>query len=289
MDITQTPGFVGGRWTRALAVAWLVVAIAAGALAQTTDPDQLPAPAVPPGFQVIPAGTFTMGSPPDEPGRGIDETQREVTLTRAFLLGAHPVTEAQWNEVMGGGRTSLMPQVEVTWFAALTFCNKLSMREGLTPAYIGSGTEWTWDQDADGYRLPTEAEWEYACRAGSPTAFAGGPITHTGCEDPHLDKMGWYCGNSDGERQPVGQKAANAWGLHDMHGNVWEWCWDRWEDLQPAPVIDPAGPLRGQYRLARGGSFYDGAQNCRCARRANFLLPSTAKDDLGFRLARWAE
>lgn len=260
--------------------------------AAAPDQPETPAawPEAPPGFQYIPGGSFLMGSPEDELGRSADEIQRRVTLTRPFFLAIHPVTEAQWREVMGGKANLQLPKVDVTWFEAVTYCNALSRREGLTPAYVGSGTTWRWNQDADGYRLPTEAEWEYACRAGTTTAFAGGPITDLVCDDPYLDTVGWYCGNADGERQEVALKAANPWGLHDMHGNVWEWCWDRWADRQPGrPVVDPRGPERGIYRLIRGGSFFDGAPNCRCARRGSFVLPSVQKDDLGFRVARWAD
>jgi formylglycine-generating enzyme required for sulfatase activity len=274
----------------------LLSAVLAAGLAVAVEVETSPAaevapapPEPPPGFAYIPAGSFLMGSPEDEPGRSFDEVQHRVVLTRPFFLAVHPVTEAQWHAVMGGTSASRKPKVEVTWFEAVAFCNALSRREGLTPAYEGSGTSWRWNQAADGYRLPTEAEWEYACRAGTTTAFAGGAITDLGCDDPFLDTVGWYCGNSGGERQEVGLKPANPWGLHDMHGNVWEWCWDRWADYQPGRPVDPRGPERGSHRLIRGGSFFDGAPSCRCARRGSFVLPSVQKDDLGFRIARWVD
>ncbi len=262
--------------------------------AADTDADARPqvdaaSASAPAGFVTIAAGTFLMGSPEGELGRGVDEVQHEVTLTRAYHLAIHPVTEAQWAAVMGGRSESPLPKVNVTWFQAVEYCNRLSRREGLAPAYVGSGTNWRWDRDADGYRLPTEAEWEHACRAGSETAFAAGPITETSCLDALLMTIGWFCGNSDGKRQPVALKTANPWGLHDMNGNVWEWCWDRWADLAAVPVTDPTGPEFGSHRVTRGGSFFDGAGNCRCARRGGFVLPSTRSEEIGFRVARWAD
>jgi len=141
-------------------------------------------------------------------------------------MSPYEVTEELWDSVMGSGAsTSQLPKVYVNWYEAVAFCNALSVRNGLTPAYTGSGTNWTWNQLANGYRLPTEAEWESACRAGSVTAFANGPITEAICYplDPNLDAMGWYCGNAGPTLHNVGGKQANAWGLNDLHGNVWEW------------------------------------------------------------------
>ena len=126
---------------------------------------------------------------------------------------------------------------------AIEFCNQLSIDEGLTPAYVIHGTHGnvTWNREADGYRLPTEAEWEYACRAGSHEAFCNGPITHTDCSpvDPNLDEVGWYCGNAS-DRRDVGLKDPNSWGLYDMHGNLYEWVWDGYKyDYYNLPQEDP--------------------------------------------------
>ncbi len=253
-----------------------------------------PTPAA--GFVLIPPGTFTMGSPEDEPGRSPGEgPQHQVTLTRGFLMSKYEVTEEWWYQVMGGDpTTSQLSKTGVSWDMAVEFCNALSQLEGLTPAYEihGPNGNVTWDQNVDGYRLPTEAEWEYACRAGSTTAFSNGPITHTECEplDPYLDAMGWYCGNRTWEEGPaeVGQKRANQWGLYDMHGNVWEWVWCGWRAYASTPQEDPVtSPEPGAYRVFRGGHWYDVAQGCRSACRTGDH-PDYEYDSFGFRPVRSA-
>ncbi len=248
-----------------------------------------------PHFVHIPPGTFTMGSPEDEPGRWEEEgPQHQVTLTQGFFMSKYEVTEEWWYQVMGGApTTSQLPKVNVSWDMAVEFCNALSIRDNLTPAYEihGSNGNVTWDQSADGYRLPTEAEWEYACRAGSTTAFANGPITVPGweCEplDPVLDAIGWYCGNAS-MPQPVGQKQANQWGLYDMHGNVWEWVWCGWREYTEDAVVDPVhdvGP--GAVRVFRGGGWLYVAQSCRSAHRF-YNYPVYEFYLIGFRPARSA-
>jgi formylglycine-generating enzyme required for sulfatase activity len=248
------------------------------------------------GFVSIPAGTFTMGSPPDEPGRLSNETQHAVTLTDGFYMSQYEVTEAWWAEVMGEpSTTSQLPKRSVSWDMAVEFCNALSVREGLTPAYTiyGPYGNATWNQGANGYRLPTEAEWEYACRAESTTAFANGPLTGSiWCDphDPNLDAMGWYCGNNNpsGPKE-VGQKQSNGWGLYDMHGNVWEWVWDGYRsDYQNLPQENPVhdvGP--GAARVVRGGGWNDFACVCRSAVRGNYR-PYNDYILIGFRLVRSA-
>ena len=268
-----------------------------------------PTAAPPPGVELVlvSPGTFIQGSPASEPLRRSDETQRTVTLTKSFRFGEHEVTQAEWQSVMGWGDSRFPgadhPVEHVTWFDCLRFCNALSTREGLSPVYTlrresYNGNHLTsarvlWDEDADGYRLPTEAEWEYACRATTVTAFSSGAITASegssdfpDCgQDPNLDEVGWYCDNSGGTTRPVGGKAANNWGLADMHGNVQEWCWD-WYDSYPASAAtDPVGPAQGSYRSVRGGSWSSLASSCRAACRYR-ELPGGGNHAIGLRLAR---
>ncbi|MBB4935509.1 formylglycine-generating enzyme required for sulfatase activity [Lipingzhangella halophila] len=190
---------------------------------------------------------------------------------RPFLLAPHPVTRELYSVVQGaapassaGSRT---PVTEVCWIEAVRFCNLLSQETGLSPCYsIGDdpdGQDVVCDWEADGYRLPTEAEWEYACRAGS-----------SGDRYGELDEIAWYRGNSDGMVHDVAAKVPNAWGLHDMIGNVWEWCWD---------VYDPR--VYGPYRVFRGGGWQDHPRGCRASSRRK-SHPTLRIDDLGFRLAR---
>ena len=184
------------------------------------------------------------------------------------------------------------PIQEVTWFGAVAYCDWLSLQEGLPRAYDHS----TWECNggdpygASGYRLPTEAEWEYACRAGSETAFANGPITDIECEDPLLDLIGWYCGNAEGWTHDVGSLVPNVWGLHDMHGNVYEWIHDWYSSsyYSIAPSADPPGPDFGGYRVIRGGRYEWGARFCRSAHRS-YANPDMPRSYLGFRPVLSAE
>jgi len=252
---------------------------------------------VPDGFVYIEPGTFMMGSPEDEPGRySSSETLHTVTLTQDFYISQYEVTEELWDDVMGSGSsTSQLPKNDVSWDDCVAFCNQLSLNEGLTPAYVinGPNGDVTWNREANGYRLPTEAEWEYACRAGSQTAFCNGPITNpdNNCEplDPNLDQVGWYCGNSGYTAHEVGQKSANAWGLYDMHGNLFEWVWDCWrEDYENLPSEDPVYDVgSGAYRVIRGGFWDYDARRCRSAYRLG-NSPSNTSYVIGFRLLRSA-
>jgi formylglycine-generating enzyme required for sulfatase activity len=227
-------------------------------------------------FAAVPAGAFMMGSPEDEPGRNPDETQHEVTLARGFYLQTTLVTQKQWKLVMGKEPSVLVnegdacPVTEVSWDEVQEFLKKLNARG-----------------DAR-YRLPTEAEWEYACRAGTASAFASGDIAERFCgHDPCLDAVGWYCGNSGRKVHAVARKASNAWGLYDMHGNVWEWCQDWYGEYPAAPQRDPLGPAFGPGRVVRGGCWHNNAQNSRSACRF-YLPPNSRSDFLGFRLVREA-
>ncbi len=228
-------------------------------------------------FNRIPAGTFTMGSPPSELGRENGELEHQVTLTKDFYIMTTEVTQKQWMDIMGSNPSSYAecgydcPVESVSWDDIQEFIFEMN------DLYEGT------------YRLPTEAEWEYAAKAGSTTAFANGDITvEGGCFtiDLNLDEMGWYCINSDNTTHPVSQKKANDWGLFDMHGNVQEWCQDIWSDShQTAPVIDPTGPSDGNdtYRVIRGGGFNSSTDECRSASRSRRSSYSSFKI-CGFRL-----
>lgn len=186
-----------------------------------------------------------------------------------YLLGAFPVTHACYAEVTGqrpnAARGDHRPVESVSWWDATRFCNALSRSAGLTPAYRLDDDGVEWDTDADGYRLPTEAEWEHACRAGT-----------TGPRYGSLDRIAWYRGNSDERIHEVGGKQPNGWGLYDMLGNVWEWCWD---------LYDPE--VYGTYRVLRGGGWFDEHWSCRASVRRR-SHPTHRLDDIGFRVARSA-
>lgn len=181
----------------------------------------------------------------------------------AYRIAQAPVTRAQYAAVMGNGAGDVLPVDSVSWNDAVEFCNRLSEREGSTPAYRREGQCTEEVTSADGYRLPTEAEWEYACRAGT-----------TGPRYGELDEIAWYRGNSGGTAHPVGRKRPNAWGLYDMLGNVWEWCWD---------FYDPA--VYGEYRVLRGGGWFDEQWSCRASVRRR-SHPTLRLDDIGFRVVR---
>ncbi|WP_300675296.1 bifunctional serine/threonine-protein kinase/formylglycine-generating enzyme family protein [Desulfoluna sp.] len=216
-------------------------------------------------FVYIKPGTFMMGSPSGESGRDSDETQHRVTLSKGYYLQTTEVTQGQWKAVMGSNPSLFKncgdecPVENVSWEDAQTFIRKLNTREG------GSH-----------YRLPTEAEWEVGCRGGSETPYANGKS---------LSSLGWYDDNSGNKTHPVAQKRSNAWGLYDMHGNVYEWCQDWSADYPSGNVTDPVGPSSGSRRVERGGSWGSRARSCRSANRSSVSLGSRSVD-VGFRLAR---
>jgi formylglycine-generating enzyme required for sulfatase activity len=219
-----------------------------------------------------------MGSPDTDEDAGKDEKpQHRVRITRPFYLGAYEVTQGQYRAVTGASPSKFnkgpddLPVERVSWKDAMAFCNKLSEREGLKPYYqTGAGAQ----SGGDGYRLPTEAEWEYACRAGSTTQYS-------------FDARWWCRDNSGGETHPVGQKRPNAWGLYDMHGNVWEWCGDGYDEgyYARSPGADPLGPSQAANRVARGGSWSSLSHECWSAHR-NVSGQGGRYDTLGFRVAR---
>jgi formylglycine-generating enzyme required for sulfatase activity len=207
-------------------------------------------------FKLIPAGTFT---------RGYGKYAHEVTLTKPFKMGVHEVTQAQYEQVMGVNpsyfKAANNPVEMVSWEDAVEFCRKLSE----LPAEKAAGNV---------YRLPTEAEWEYARRAGTTTIYSYGD------EQSEFEEYAWYRENSDNKTHPVGSKQPNAWGLYDMHGNVWEWCHDWHVDYPSGTAADPTGAERGLMRVIRGGSWRYSAVIWRCG-----FEPSYREHDFGFRVS----
>ena len=224
----------------------------------------------------IPAGKFTMGSPAGEKQRGKNEEQVAVTLTKPFWLGTTEVTQGQWQQVMGTAPWEGKPFVKadkdcptscVDWNDATAFCQRLTDTEhtnGKLPA-------------GESYRLPTEAEWEYACRAGTQTAWSFGD------DESLFGNYGWFEGNVFSYPHAVGLKKPNPWGLFDMHGSVFEWCSD-WYDRKLSGGTDPVGPEGGSRHVLRGGGWWRNTGYCRSARRSS--VPSYRHNDLGFRVAR---
>jgi len=211
-------------------------------------------------------GTFTMGS---ENGDSDEKPLTRVTLTKGYWLGKTEVTQGQWEALMGSNPSNFKnsgrdaPVETISWDEAMQFCRKLTERERQA-GRLPEGYEYT---------LPTEAQWEYACRAGTTGDYAG-----------NLDAMAWYYQNGGSTTHPVGQKQANAWGLYDMHGNVWGWCRDWYGNYPGSSVRDPTGPSSGSFRVLRGGGWGSVAGYCRSAVR-NWFDPGLRWSGLGFRLA----
>ncbi len=214
---------------------------------------------------LIPSGKFMMGSPKDEKDRLDNEgPQREVTISKAFYMGVYAVTQEQYERIMGenpsyfkGGQN---PVETVSWDDAVEFCKKLSQKSSKAVS------------------LPTEAQWEYACRAGSTTRFSYGD------DDDKLGDYAWYGKNSGSKTHPVGQKKPNAWGLYDMHGNAWQWCSDWYADTYAnANKTDPTGPAFGELRVLRGGCWENNPWTCRSAYRGT-INPAGGHIRFGFRV-----
>lgn len=254
------------------------------------------------GLVLIKGGAFMMGSPESEPWRGADETLHEVTVSD-FYISDKEVTQGEYAALMQANPSvhvgDALPVESASWLDAVAFCNALSQREGLQAAYSVSGTDVSWDRAADGYRLPTEAEWEYACRAATTTPFntqtyvsADTEANYYGTYPYEIENNYFSQGNlqtSPGiyRREPIepGSFAPNAWGLYDMHGNVAEWVWDAYGPYDTAAATDPAGPDSGTLRVNRGGGWNDFGKNLRSAYRA--ALPADgASPSVGFRVAR---
>ena len=243
------------------------------------------------GMVPIPAGTFQMGNTGRFNGISDETPLRSVTISRDFLMSAYEITQKQYEEVMGTNPSNFkgenLPVENVNWYDAVEYCNKLSEMEGLDKCYSGSGTSIVCDWNANGYRLPTEAEWEYAAKAGTTTDLYSGDIANTGCTqiDANLDTIGWFCGNANFKTQKVGKKVPNDFGLYDMSGNVYEWCWDWYANYTSTMVTDPKGPSTGLSRVHRGGSWDDIANYCRSANRS-FSNPTNRSYYVGFRVVR---
>ena len=248
----------------------------------------------------IPGGTFRMGNIQ----RMLDSIYslhvHEVTLD-GFEMSIYEITQGQYKKILGSIpvriiKGDVLPVEEVNWYDAIKFCNALSDNAGFERCYylkkkdfwIFKKKYYECDYTNNGYRLPTEAEWEYACRAGTETNYyTGNLLSLNGEISADLDLAGWYGGNCNKQSHPVGQKKPNAFGLYDMHGNVWEWCNDIYgkDYYYSSQVINPTGPISGKYRVIRGGGWSDSAMVCRSARRAR-SNPSGANFSIGFRIVR---
>jgi formylglycine-generating enzyme required for sulfatase activity len=261
-----------------------------------------PAPAVaapavrtaPAGMALVPAGMFVMGS---NDGEEREKPVHRVTISKPFYMSVYEITQKEWRDVMGttiaqlwalagnkGVPTKGMgddyPMYYVSWQEAIEYCNQRSVKEGLTPAYSGSGDAIQCNFNASGYRLPTEAEWEWAARGGGKDTLE---YTYSGSNS--ADEVAWYDSNSGSSTHIVGMKKANSLGLYDMSGNVWEWCWDWYGSYGNSAVTDPMGAASGSYRVLRGGSWYSSARGVRSAYRGS-NTPTFRNYDLGFRVVR---
>jgi formylglycine-generating enzyme required for sulfatase activity len=262
-------------------------------------------------FIVFPAGEYEIGSPEDEPDREDNELRRRVRLTRGFELSDRPLTWRQFDAFDGGSHREAFvsqtgrelgdddPVFGVNWFESVAYCRWLTMQSGLLdrdqayaeeplesnkdkrPGWVElpDATDWSVRLATSGYRLPTEAEWEVACRSGTLTAYSFGGDAGL------LSHYGWYQDNSDRWSRAVGLVRPNLRGLLDMHGNVYDWCHDWYADEAGGQSVDPVGPEKGLYRVTRGGGWAPPAMHCRSASQ-NGYLPSIRYDYVGFRPAR---
>ena len=259
------------------------------------------------GFITVRAGSFIMGSAPSEQARYTNEEKHKVTLTRDFEISPTEVTQAQFKALMGYNPSSFegcdrCPVETVNWNEAVAYCNAMSKKAGLAACYscrakgpatkcdVAGGFRDAKIYDCPGYRLPTDAEWEYAYRAGTTTTYYNGdndPESRVDCsaEEPVANAIGWYCQNSGSKSHEVGKKKPNAWGLFDMAGNVWEWCHDRYLAVLKRDVTDPWGINDSSMHVVRGGAWKYYSRGMRAACRA-WYSPSYRGDRHGFRPAR---
>ena len=241
-------------------------------------------PGTEPSFSMveIPAGVYTVGSPEGEAGRNSDEAEHLVRLTRPFAMMTTELTQRHYEELIGSNPSEFLgenrPVERVDWFEAITAANAASIRGGLESCYEIDGAQVTWRNglDCEGYRLPTEHEREVAARANQPFRYAGSDT---------IDTVAWYAGNSDGTTHPVAQKAANAWGLYDMSGNVEEWVWDWYSPHSDVALVDPTGPEEGTKRVGKGGGWNGVEATSRVADRYDYN-PGIKGNYIGLRLVR---
>ena len=274
-----------GRLAAAVALVAAFLLLCSEVSSSALEPKEMTTPA---GVRMValPGGTFTMGDPDGE----IDEHRHEVTVS-PFAIDKNEVTQDEYERVMGKNPSKIKggdnPVEQIRWSDAVRYCNERSRLDGLEPAY--DLRTWTCRFGANGYRLPTEAEWEYAARAGSNTRYAFG---RSGSD---LKRHAWHDANSGGRPKPVQQRRSNAWGLHDMHGNVWEWCNDFYgvDYYLKSPPKDPRGPASGDKKVLRGGCWNSLPDACRSAYRYNenpgYTDACFGYDIYGFRCVKAAQ
>ena len=234
---------------------------------------------------LVKGGTFKMGN--EKETVFADELPVHDVTLNDFYIGTYEISQQEWQNVMGYNPSHFqgddLPVESISWYEAVNFCNKLSEKEGLTPAYkFGRGNTVIWDDKANGYRLPTEAEWEYAARGGADTKNT----IYSGSDD--ADIVGWFKANSKATTHPSGMKACNEIGLYDMSGNVWEWCWDWYGDYSSKPATNPKGPVMGTERCRRGGGWHIIEKSCRNTNRIG-TPPTYSFDYVGLRVVRNAK
>ncbi len=269
------------------------------------SPPVMPPPVMPPllpipgRYLTVQPARFDMGAPASDPCQGVNEAQHPVTLTQRFELSERETSQADYQAVLGSnpsGRPECgadCPVEMISWHMAAAYCNALSQRQALPACYrcTGHGDATVCSEAMDvracrGYRLPTEAEWEFAYRAGRDTAAIGGPLSMCTGLDPSLDPYAWYYSNADFRNHPGGGKKPNAWGFYDLAGSVWEWVHDGYlTDLRDTRAIDPAVESSDGLRVMRGGSYNCLAREVRASHRSG--LPATIRGlNVGFRCAR---
>jgi len=244
-------------------------------------------------MRLIPPGEYLRGSPVSERNRRVHERQHRVTIPHTIYMAATETTQAQFVELMGVNPSAVkqagreqVPVDSVTFEQALIFCNRLSAREGFDPVYEQTPEGWVAFHERNGYRLPLESEWEYAARATTTTEFYTGSMEARSKARENIWRAAWYYSNSKGRPQNVGRREPNGWGLFDMLGNVWEYCWDWYGDYPLTTEFDLRGPTRSNRgRVLRGGCWYDKMPALRVANR-RYHRPDWPLNVLGFRVVR---